>query len=94
MAAGPRGATHEAEIRALIDDRAKALRAKDVAGALSHHASGSVTFGLAPPLISTGADAKGLQAWFATWRGPLGYDIRDLSLTAGATRRSATAPTG
>jgi PhnB protein len=79
----PGGATAEAQIRALIDDWAKALRAKDVDGVLAHYAPDSVTFDLAPPLISTAADAKGLQAWFATWRGPLGYEIRDLTITAG-----------
>jgi ketosteroid isomerase-like protein len=42
-----------------------------------------VTFDLAPPLISTGADANGLQAWFSTWQGPLGYEIRDLNVRAG-----------
>jgi PhnB protein len=83
MAAKPRGATAETEIRLLIDDWAEALRNKDVGTVMAHHAGGSVTFDLAPPLISTGADAKGLEAWFATWRGRLGYDIRDLSITAG-----------
>ena len=73
----------EAQIRALVDDWARAVRAKDVAGVIAHYAPGSVTFDLAPPLISTGADAKGLQAWFSTWRGPLGYEIRDLNVTAG-----------
>jgi PhnB protein len=56
-----------------------------------------VTFDLAPPLISTGADANGLQAWFDTWRGRLGYDIRDLSITAGdaaAFRHSLTRLSG
>jgi PhnB protein len=75
----------EAQIRALIDDWAKALRAKDVDGVMAHYAPDAVTFDLAPPLISTGADAKGLQAWFATWQSPLGYEIRDLSITAGDT---------
>jgi PhnB protein len=75
-------ADDEAQIRALIDAWAKALRAKDVDGVLAHVAADIVTFDLAPPLLSTGADAKGLQAWFATWRGPLGYEIRDLKITA------------
>ena len=26
---------------------------------------------------------KDLQAWFATWRGPLGYEVRELTITAG-----------
>lgn len=40
-------ATAEAEIRALIDDWAKAMRAKDVDGVMSHYPAGSVTFDLA-----------------------------------------------
>ena len=76
-------ATAEAQIRALIDDWAKAMRAKDVDGVLSHYAADSVTFDLAPPLISTGADAKGVQAWFSAWQGPLDYVICDLHITAG-----------
>ena len=73
----------EAQIRALIEDWARAMRAKDVGGVMAHYAADSVTFDLAPPLISTGADAKGLQAWFSTWPSPLGYEIRDLRITAG-----------
>jgi uncharacterized protein (TIGR02246 family) len=71
------------QVRGLVDDWARALRAKDVDGVMAHYTADSVTFDLAPPLISTGADAKGLQAWFSTWRGPLGYEIRDLNITAG-----------
>ena len=59
------------------------MRAKNADGVMAHYAPDSVTFDLAPPLISTGADAKGLQAWFATWPGPIGYEIRDLNITAG-----------
>jgi uncharacterized protein (TIGR02246 family) len=76
-------ATAEAQIHALIDDWARAIRAKDVDGVMSHYAADSVTFDLAPPLISAAANAKGLEAWFSTWRGPLGYEIRDLNIRAG-----------
>src|SRR5688572_18462604 len=71
------------QIRGLVNDWARALRAKDVDGVMAHYTADSVTFDLAPPLNSTGADAKGLQAWFSTWQGPLGYEIRDLNITAG-----------
>ena len=80
MTARPEGATAEARIQALIDDWANALRAKDAQGVMAHYAADSVTFDLAPPLVST-TDAEGLQAWFSTWRSPLGYEIRDLSVT-------------
>jgi uncharacterized protein (TIGR02246 family) len=75
----------EAKIRALIDDWAKAVRAKDVDGVMSHYAAEVVTFDLAPPLQCTGADAlkASLEAWFPTFRGPVGYEIRDLSITTG-----------
>jgi PhnB protein len=84
MARGPEGTPAEARIRALVDSWATVIRAKDVDGVLGHHAADAVTFDLAPPLLSTGADAAGLQAWFATWTGPIGYEIRDLTITAGA----------
>jgi uncharacterized protein (TIGR02246 family) len=73
----------EARIRVLIDGWANAMRAKDADGVMSHYAADNVTFDLAPPLISAAANAKGLEAWFATWQGPLGYEIRDLNITAG-----------
>jgi ketosteroid isomerase-like protein len=76
-------AADEAQIRAVIDDCVDALRAKNADGVVAHHAAGFVQFSLAPPLISTEADAKGLNAWFATWQGPLGYEVHDLSITAG-----------
>jgi PhnB protein len=76
-------ANDEAQIRALLDDWAQALRAKNADAVVAHLAADIVTFDLAPPLTSTGADPNGLQAWFSTWEGPLGYQIRDLRITAG-----------
>jgi ketosteroid isomerase-like protein len=84
MARARGGTAAEAEIRALVDHWANAIRAKDVDGVMAHYAADSVTFDLAPPLMSTGADAPGLRAWFATWRGGLGYEIRDLTIFADA----------
>lgn len=83
MNAATEQARAEAQIRALVEDWAEAVRNKDVDRVRAHHAPDSVTFDLAPPLISAGASADGLEAWFATWRGRLGYEIRDLSITAG-----------
>jgi uncharacterized protein (TIGR02246 family) len=75
----------EAQIRALIDSWVKAISAKDVDAVMSHYAADIVTFDLAPPLQYTGADAlkKSLEAWFPTFRGPVGYEIRDLCIIAG-----------
>jgi ketosteroid isomerase-like protein len=75
-----------AAIRALIDKRAEALRAKDADGVVSGQAPEIVSFTLAPPLQQMGDRARAkerLKAWFATWCGPLGYEVRDLSITVG-----------
>ena len=72
-------------VRQLIDDWAAAIRAKDVERAMSYYAADVVSFDLAPPLQYAGANAisKGLAQWFATWAGPIGYEIRDLSINVG-----------
>jgi hypothetical protein len=36
-----------------------------------------------PPLRVVGVDPKGLRDWFATWRGQIGYEIRNLHVTVG-----------
>lgn len=78
-----RKAIDEAQIRTLIDDWANALRAKD-AGAVVSHYGDNVMFVLAPPLQVAGSrDTKNLEAWFSTWQGSIGYEIRDLTITTG-----------
>lgn len=72
-----------ARIRAVVESAWEAIRAKHTEGALSHHARGHLHFSLAPPLQSIGVDAEGLAAWFATWRGPIGLEARDMRITAG-----------
>lgn len=86
MAGKPEGTPADAEIRALIADWARAIRAKDVDAVMRHYAADVVAFDLAPPLQYAGADAlrASLAAWFPTFRGPLGYDVRELDVTAGA----------
>lgn len=74
----------ESRILALLDRRAAAIRAKRADDALAALAADVVVFDLAPPLRQAGAGARGravLQAWFDTWRGPIGWDRRDLRLT-------------
>jgi uncharacterized protein (TIGR02246 family) len=85
MTAGDRKATAEAEIRALIDHQAKAIRAKDVDGSVSGYAPDVLLFDVVNPLQSTGSDAARarLKEWFASFQGPIGYELRDLSIAAG-----------
>ena len=73
-------ATDEAGIRSLIDQRIKALYAKDARAVISCLAPDYVPFTLAPPLVSTMTGAKEYKSWFATWQGPIGTEIRDLTI--------------
>ncbi len=75
---------HDAQIRALLDHWANAVRTKDVEGVVSHYATNIISFDLAPPLEYVGRNALrgSLEAWFSTFLGPIGYEIRDLNITA------------
>jgi ketosteroid isomerase-like protein len=75
----------EAEIRKLIDDREKAVRARDVDGSIANIAPDIVWFDVVNPLHHIGSDAlrKRAEQWFASFEGPIGYEIRNLSVTAG-----------
>jgi len=78
----PDAAKPEAAIKQAIKDRDAALTAKDVAAVMKSGAPGFVSYSLAPPLKNKSGKA-GLQAWFDTWDGPIGYEMRDLKITAG-----------
>jgi PhnB protein len=102
MSTDSSGAGPDSEIRTLLDGHAAALRAKDAGGVLAHHAADFVQFSLAPPLRWTGADKTGLDSWFSTWQGPLGYERRetrivsreDLAFCHGFVRLSGTKTDG
>jgi PhnB protein len=76
---------NEAAIRRLIDDRVKAIHAKDADAAMATSAEDILLFDLAPPLQHRGADLnrKELGEWFETFTGSVGYELRDLKITAG-----------
>jgi PhnB protein len=74
----------EAAIRRRIEGWTAALRAKDVDGVLAHCTPDLLAFDLAPPLEHRrDGVARGLAEWFPTWRGPIGYEVRDLAVVAG-----------
>jgi uncharacterized protein (TIGR02246 family) len=77
--------SNEAEIRAVVEDWAKALYAKDVDRIMSCYAPDMVSFDLAPPLQNQGAAVhrKNFEEWFKTFRGPIESEIRDLRITPG-----------
>jgi PhnB protein len=74
--------TNEEQVRAVMDDWAEALRTKNAGGVIRHHAGDFVLFSVAPPLVSR-TDPRDLETWLATWRGPIGYEIRALTVTVG-----------
>jgi len=79
-------AIEEAQIRTVIDNWANAMRAKNADGVVSQYAPDSVKFILAPPLQYTRDnpfDKKGLEKWFSSFQGPIGYEIRELNITTG-----------
>ncbi len=74
----------EAQIRTLRNNLANAVYTKSVDGVMSHYAANPVMFELAPPLQIRGDERTGkqnLEQWFATFQGPIGYEIRDLHIT-------------
>lgn len=74
------------QISQLMAERVSAMCTGDADRLVSHYAPGAVTFDLDPPLLHAGAevhDAERRRAWFATFDGPVNYDIRDLSITVG-----------
>ena len=77
--------TDEAQIRKLISDREKAVRTKDVNASVSNQAPDVLLFDVVNPLQQVGSDASRRRAeqWFSSFQGPIGYEIRDLSITAG-----------
>ncbi len=78
-------ATNEAQIREQLENWARAVRAKDVERVMSHYAPDVLLFDLAPPLRYIGADScrRNWAEWFASFRGPIGYEIDELRITSG-----------
>jgi len=75
-----------AAIRELIERRVEAIRVKDVEGSTSMMTPDYLLFDVIEPLRSNGAKAASDRAgeWFATFRGPIGYEIKDLQIAAGS----------
>lgn len=76
----------EAEIRTAVEKLAESLRKKDADKALSAYAKDKVQFLLAPPLQYAGENAideTSMQEWFDSFDGPIGFEVRELAVTAG-----------
>jgi uncharacterized protein (TIGR02246 family) len=76
---------NEAQIRELIENRIKAVRAKDINEVMSNYASDVLSFDVVNPLGYAGSDAvrKRLEEWFSSFQGAISHEIRNLSINAG-----------
>lgn len=79
-------ALNEAQIRKLIDDRVTAVRARDVNASTANLAPDILSFDVVNPLQYIGSDAsrKRAEDWFSSLQSPVGYEIRDVIITANA----------
>jgi uncharacterized protein (TIGR02246 family) len=91
----------EKQIRDLMAVRAQAMTSRDAETLVGQFAPDVVAFTLAPPLVHHGEDVEARKAWFATFDGPIEYEIRDLEVTVGgdiafshALNRLSTTPKG
>jgi ketosteroid isomerase-like protein len=78
-------ALNEEQILKLMDARIEAVRTKDVNASMSNLASDVLSFDVVNPLQRVGSDESRRRAeeWFISFDGAIGYEIRDLSITAG-----------
>jgi len=76
----------EADIRGLLDATVKAVRAKDAAALIEHYAPDVEAFDLINPLGYHGvAEVRSrAEQWLSSFEGPFGYELRDLTVSAGA----------
>ena len=82
MTTGSSTMTNEDQIRALIDDRVRAIATRTSRHWWPRVAPDVVSFDALPPLRRIGPEAirARLQEWFGWYDGPIGYEVRDCAL--------------
>ena len=85
MSIGNNTTADEAQIRKLVEDWARAVRAKDFDGILAHHSADMLMFDVPPPF-----ESKGIKAYRETWDlfysaqpEPIAFDIQRMDVVAG-----------
>jgi ketosteroid isomerase-like protein len=75
---------NESQIRALIENWAKAVRDQDMDGILAHHSADMVMYDVPPPFQSVGIEAY-RKTWdiFFKYTKPGVFDIQELHIIAG-----------
>jgi uncharacterized protein (TIGR02246 family) len=74
----------ERELRALVEERVAAVASRSAAPLAAHQHPDVVAFDVLPPLRSRGNAAveARTQAWFDGYAGDIGYEVRDLEVSA------------
>jgi ketosteroid isomerase-like protein len=70
------------EIRALLDSRIEACRAKDIDRLMSLYSPDGIYFDVVPPLQFAGAASirRNFLRWFDEYEGPIGLETRNLNI--------------
>lgn len=74
--------TNDSEVRALLDARVDACRAKDIDRLMSLYSPGIVYFDVVQPLQFTGAAdvRRNFMRWFGEYDGPIGLETHELNV--------------
>lgn len=85
MSASSNSTTDEALIRELVENWARAVRAKDLDRILANHSMDMLMFDVPPPVQSRGIEAyrKTWDLFFSWSDDPVVFDIKDMNITAG-----------
>jgi len=85
--------TGEADIRALLERWAKAVRDEDIDGIMAGHAPDVLMFDVPSPIQSQGLEAyrKTWDLFFSSFKGPGWFDLDEVTVTQGDSVAFATA---
>lgn len=78
--------TDEADVRALVEAWAAAVRRKDIAAILRNHSPDMLMFDVPPPFHTRGIDGyrNTWNTFYSSVTDPVMFDIREMEVTAGA----------
>ena len=82
---GKTSASIKVVLRRRIEELAQAIRDKNLDHLMSFYAPDVTVFDVRPPLNVRGADAyrKNFERWFASFEGPLGFELTNLRIVPG-----------
>src|SRR5688500_2338116 len=74
--------SNDSEVRALLDERVEACRAKDIDRLMALYAPGIVYYDVVPPIQFAGSDdvRRNFVRWFDEYEGPIGLETHELDI--------------